>query len=78
VLLVLDVLGQDRQGTVHSHVHALGQCRKIIRRLGLKAVVAPDTAGAARQGTTGSRESTTKRVVLCSSSSTFSARIDRP
>ncbi len=34
---------------VHSHVHALGQCRKIIRRLGLKAVVAGDTAGAARE-----------------------------
>jgi prephenate dehydratase len=34
---------------VHSHVHALGQCRKIIRRLGLKAVVAADTAGSARE-----------------------------
>jgi prephenate dehydratase len=32
----------------HSHVHALGQCRKIIRRLGLKPVVEGDTAGAAR------------------------------
>ncbi|AWN39354.1 prephenate dehydratase [Methylobacterium durans] len=35
--------------SVHSHVHALGQCRRIIRRLGLKAVVAGDTAGAARE-----------------------------
>jgi prephenate dehydratase len=35
--------------TVHSHVHALGQCRKIIRRLGLKPVVASDTAGSARE-----------------------------
>ncbi|MBY0298823.1 MAG: prephenate dehydratase [Methylobacterium sp.] len=35
--------------TVHSHVHALGQCRRLIRRLGLKAVVAGDTAGAARE-----------------------------
>ncbi len=35
--------------STHSHVHALGQCRKIIRRLGLAAVVAGDTAGAARQ-----------------------------
>jgi prephenate dehydratase len=35
--------------SVHSHVHALGQCRKLIRELGLKAVVAVDTAGAARQ-----------------------------
>jgi len=35
--------------TVHSHVHALGQCRKAIRELGLKPVVAADTAGAARE-----------------------------
>src|SRR5918911_4376137 len=35
--------------TVHSHIHALGQCRKIIRKLGLKAVVAGDTAGSARE-----------------------------
>lgn len=35
--------------TVHSHIHALGQCRKIIRKLGLKAQVAGDTAGSARQ-----------------------------
>jgi prephenate dehydratase len=37
--------------TVHSHAHALGQCRKLIRRLGLKAVVAGDTAGSAREVT---------------------------
>lgn len=35
--------------TVHSHVHALGQCRNIISELGLKAVVAADTAGSARE-----------------------------
>jgi prephenate dehydratase len=35
--------------TVESHVHALGQCRNIIRMLGVKAVVAADTAGAARE-----------------------------
>jgi len=35
--------------TVESHVHALGQCRKAIRRLGLKPVVAADTAGSARE-----------------------------
>jgi prephenate dehydratase len=35
--------------SVHSHVHALGQCRNIIRRHGLKPVVASDTAGAARE-----------------------------
>lgn len=32
---------------VHSHVHALGQCRKIVRDLGVEAVIAADTAGAA-------------------------------
>ncbi len=35
--------------TVESHVHALGQCRNIIRALRLKAVVSADTAGAARE-----------------------------
>jgi prephenate dehydratase len=35
--------------TVESHVHALGQCRNVIRALGIKAVVAADTAGAARE-----------------------------
>jgi prephenate dehydratase len=34
---------------VHSHVHALGQCRKAIRTHHLKPVVAVDTAGAARE-----------------------------
>jgi prephenate dehydratase len=34
--------------TVESHVHALGQCRKIIRQLGIRPVVAADTAGSAR------------------------------
>jgi len=33
---------------VESHVHALSQCRKFIRKHKLKAVVALDTAGAAR------------------------------
>jgi len=32
---------------VHSHIHALPQCRKLIRELGLKAIVHADTAGAA-------------------------------
>ena len=35
--------------SVYSHVHALGQCRKVIRELGLKPVVAGDTAGSARE-----------------------------
>ena len=34
---------------VRSHVHALAQCRNIIAELKLKAVVAADTAGAARE-----------------------------
>ena len=34
--------------TVYSHIHALGQCREIIRKNGWKGVVAGDTAGAAR------------------------------
>jgi len=33
---------------VHSHVHALGQCRRIIRARGYRPVVAGDTAGSAR------------------------------
>lgn len=45
------VPGADKSAikTVHSHVHALGQCRKVIRELGIKPVVAADTAGAARE-----------------------------
>ena len=39
----------DQITDVYSHVHALGQCRKIIRKHGLKAHVAGDTAGSARQ-----------------------------
>ncbi len=35
--------------TVHSHVHALGQCRKVIRELGLTPLISGDTAGAARE-----------------------------
>ncbi len=35
--------------SVHSHIHALGQCRKITRKLGLTPVTAGDTAGAARE-----------------------------
>src|SRR5450631_1768901 len=34
--------------TVESHVHALGQCRRIIRKLGIRPIVAADTAGSAR------------------------------
>lgn len=34
---------------VHSHVQALTQCRRMIRKLGLKAEVHGDTAGAAKE-----------------------------
>lgn len=34
---------------VRSHVHALGQCRDFIRAHGIRAVVAADTAGSARE-----------------------------
>ena len=35
--------------TVHSHVHALGQCRKIIKEHGWTPLISGDTAGAARE-----------------------------
>jgi prephenate dehydratase len=35
--------------SVYSHVHALGQCRRVIRAHNLKAVVTADTAGSARE-----------------------------
>jgi len=34
---------------VRSHVHALGQCRALIRELGVTPVIAADTAGAAAE-----------------------------
>jgi prephenate dehydratase len=39
----------DEIRDVYSHVHALGQCRKVIRGLGLKPHIAADTAGSARE-----------------------------
>jgi prephenate dehydratase len=39
----------DQVKTVHSHVHALGQCRKFIKQHGLTTVISGDTAGAARE-----------------------------
>jgi prephenate dehydratase len=39
----------DQITTVHSHVHALGQCRKVIREHNLRPVISGDTAGAARE-----------------------------
>jgi prephenate dehydratase len=48
-LLVMPGADRAKLKTVHSHVHALGQCRKLIREQGLTPVVAVDTAGAARE-----------------------------
>jgi prephenate dehydratase len=39
----------DSIKTVHSHVHALGQCRRIIREHGWTPLISGDTAGAARE-----------------------------
>ena len=47
-LMALPGVEREELRTVHSHIHALGQCRKIIRSNGWKAVVAGDTAGAAK------------------------------
>jgi len=46
---LLGVPGATIEGlsTVHSHEHALAQCRKLIRRLGISSVIETDTAGAA-------------------------------
>jgi prephenate dehydratase len=48
---LMGVPGTTRESitSVHSHVHALGQCRRIIGELGARAVTAGDTAGAARE-----------------------------
>jgi prephenate dehydratase len=48
---LLGVPGATLDGvrTVHSHVHALGQCRQVIRDHGFAPVISGDTAGAARE-----------------------------
>ena len=48
-LLGLPGAGLEALRSVHSHVHALGQCRKIIKELKLNPVITADTAGAARE-----------------------------
>ncbi len=47
-LMVLPGVTKDEIRTVHSHIHALGQCRRIVRMNGWKPVIAGDTAGAAK------------------------------
>ncbi|WP_455466330.1 prephenate dehydratase [Bartonella sp. B39] len=47
-LMVLPGVTHDEIKTVHSHTHALAQCRKIIRENGWAPVTSADTAGAAK------------------------------
>jgi prephenate dehydratase len=47
-LMVLPGVERREIKTVHSHIHALGQCRKYIRKNGWKPMIAADTAGAAK------------------------------
>jgi prephenate dehydratase len=47
-LMALPTAALETIKTVHSHTHALGQCRTVIKALGLMPVVEADTAGAAR------------------------------
>jgi len=47
-LMVLPGVKKEEIKTVHSHIHALGQCRNIIRANGWHGIVAGDTAGAAK------------------------------
>jgi prephenate dehydratase len=47
-LMVLPGVDVSEIKAVYSHIHALGQCRKVIRRHRWKPMVAGDTAGAAR------------------------------
>ncbi|MCC0055123.1 MAG: prephenate dehydratase [Rhodobiaceae bacterium] len=48
---LVGVRGATLEGLTHirSHVMALGQCRKLIRKRGVTAVIAADTAGSARE-----------------------------
>jgi len=48
-LLAAPGAGLDTIRRVRSHVHALGQCGKLIRELGLTPLVHADTAGAAAE-----------------------------
>ncbi|WP_019220665.1 prephenate dehydratase [Bartonella senegalensis] len=47
-LMVLPGVTHKEIETVHSHAHALAQCRKIIRNNGWKPITSADTAGAAK------------------------------
>jgi prephenate dehydratase len=47
-LMVLPGTQRSEIKAVHSHIHALGQCRNYIRSNHWKGIIASDTAGAAR------------------------------
>ncbi|MEU2228340.1 prephenate dehydratase [Streptomyces sp. NPDC018347] len=48
-LVGVDGATLDQVEYVRSHVHALGQCRKVLREGGWRTLVSDDTAGAARE-----------------------------
>jgi prephenate dehydratase len=48
-LMALKGARLDEIKSVESHIMALGQCRNFIRKLGVRSIVAADTAGAARE-----------------------------
>lgn len=47
-LMALPGVPLEEIRTAHSHIMALGQCRRFLREHGVDAVIAADTAGAAR------------------------------
>jgi len=47
-LMVLPGVKIEEIKSVYSHIHGLGQCRKIIRKHGWKAEIGGDTAGSAK------------------------------
>ena len=47
-LMALPGVPLEEIKTAHSHIMALGQCRRFLREHGVDAVIAADTAGAAR------------------------------
>ena len=47
-LMALRGTGLKDVKKAHSHIMALGQCRRFLREYGIEAVIAADTAGAAR------------------------------
>lgn len=64
-LMVLPGVNLSEITHVYSHIHALGQCRNIIRSNGWKALVAGDTAGSAKLiAKTGDRKAAALAPVL--------------